>query len=527
MAPKVKAKAKAKPKAKAKVAAMRVHPMGRARVAVMRVVAARGRGAARGVLPRRGVRRPAARLPDPGETAEEKWRRGETVQSHLIPLTELGVGTAVVIEEASYYKATCKLAGLITGMEVKDGEVQLYLQPTGTTHDGLLKTHSASPETSFILHKCPQGCPLEEVGDFVVHCPKMRLRKRKLEDEEGWVNNLEKVIPMSREDELAALRRAAAREEEEPDAGDKDKSPGKEKAKEKKAKKEKQKKKKKKKEEEDSEEEEASAILDGSRARKACRKKPQALFRGTGLDAKEKVRKKVLGRARKYLKKKEEKESTSGSSSGSSSSGVEMFGGESVFFESNKVRAVGENYPGALSYQTLSQMRSVLLHQIGVSDKEGILAEVAVPYYRQQVQRRQGGAAAMREMLTISLAVDSLLRGEASRCMDLLLQRFKSCEAVQQGTHWSVAQRLELAPLESQSLTPQPEMQNARKDAYTEAKLRAEMAFPDGRPRAPKGNQKGGQEKGNKGPDRDKKGNKGGKGDQGKKARGEEPNPRT
>ena len=95
MAPKAKAKGKAKAKAKAKAGAlaMRVRgvPLG---AGVLRRPAAQGR-----------IRRPAADL-DLSDLA--RWKRGETVRSHLIPVTELGKNTEVVMEDASYYKAPAK-----------------------------------------------------------------------------------------------------------------------------------------------------------------------------------------------------------------------------------------------------------------------------------------------------------------------------------------------------------------------------------------------------------------------------------
>ena len=54
------------------------------------------------------------------------------------------------------------------------------------------------------------------------------------------------------------------------------------------------------------------------------------------------------------------------------------------------------------------------------------------------------------ELITICAGLDALLKGSPSKCTDILCQRLKSIEASMSGTHWSVAQRLELTPQEAQ-----------------------------------------------------------------------------
>ena len=51
-----------------------------------------------------------------------------------------------------------------------------------------------------------------------------------------------------------------------------------------------------------------------------------------------------------------------------------------------------------------------------------------------------------RELVTPSAALDWLLKGHPARAADLLSQRLKSIESVLGGAHWSVAQRMEIAP---------------------------------------------------------------------------------
>ena len=72
-------------------------------------------------------------------------------------------------------------------------------------------------------------------------------------------------------------------------------------------------------------------------------------------------------------------------------------------------------FPGTLACQALSQMRSVLLSEIGNEDRPGMLKACALAYFRQQVARKATGPA-QRELLSIATAVDLIL--------DVLIQRY-------------------------------------------------------------------------------------------------------
>ena len=104
-------------------------------------------------------------------------------------------------------------------------------------------------------------------------------------------------------------------------------------------------------------------------SKKAAKKKPAELFAGTGLDPKEKVRRKVTRRARRCVKKKSKKEDSSDSSgsTGSSNGTPTDFDEESVFEQASKVRVVAANYPGMLACQTLAQMRQMLLSECRIT----------------------------------------------------------------------------------------------------------------------------------------------------------------
>ena len=320
---------------------------------------------------------------------------------------------------------------------------------TGTTSQPLLKMHTATPDAVFKVHFCPDTCNQQEVGDLLIHARKIR----KLIDvtkEEGWISNLEKVRPLEGDDELAALRARGEGLAMEPGVGGG--TPVAEGEKKKKDKKESKQNKKDQKREDRRRRRRTSSTdeavrLDGSMSKKAAKKKPAELFAGTGLDPKEKVRRKVTRRARRCVKKKSKKEDSSDSSgsTGSSNGTPTDFDEESVFEQASKVRVVAANYPGMLACQTLAQMRQMLLSEIGNEDRPGSLSPCALAYFRQHVSRKSSGPA-LREMLSIATSIDQLLAGNAASAMDVLVQRFKSIESTLTGSHRTVSQRLEIVP---------------------------------------------------------------------------------
>lgn len=120
--------------------------------------------------------------------------------------------------------------------------------------------------------------------------------------------------------------------------------------------------------------------------------------------------------------------------------------------------------------------------------------------------------------------MDAILAGKPAAAADMLLQRVKSCESVLNGTHWSVAQRLELLGQESTTATPLPELTSAQKEAYLESKARSSASQVDGRPSGGKGKAKNeNREWQQKGGGKDRRAGKGNaaKGDNAKKGKEE------
>ena len=85
----------------------------------------------------------------------------------------------------------------------------------------------------------------------------------------------------------------------------------------------------------------------------------------------------------------------------------------------------------------------------------------------------------VREMRTIAMAIDGLLRGELPEVGDLLIQRLKALEQSVRDRDWSVASQLELAD-ERPGLVSLPEQHAAARHAVLQHRL-ADLRARQGR----------------------------------------------
>eukprot|EP00438_Fugacium_kawagutii_P016688 Skav223982 [mRNA] locus=scaffold1107:399841:401238:- [translate_table: standard] len=434
---------------------------------------------------------------------EDRWNRGEVVVLRDLPLETLSKGIGIVLEEAWHYLTPCQVAGEVQGVEIVEGEVWFKLRATGTKQESLLRLLSGNPGLLLRVHRCSPGCGGEAVGDEVVHATKARLRGR-VEDEEGWTANLEKVAPPEEPDDLAALREvdrrsAPVRPGALPKGGEKkeDEKKG-EQAKEK-EKKEKSKKKKKKKDKKKKSSRSSSSEGRGLRSGRRCKaagiKKAQTLFEGTGLDASEKVRNRVTRLARKAMKKKGSLGSDSSASSSSSSNEMMEEGEENLFVQSSSVKLISDQFPGALASQGLNHMRSVLFQETGQEDQPGSLRPACLAYFRQVLGRKLQGPA-QREVLTLCTCLDRLIQGRAASVADIIMQRLKSAESTANGGHWTVSQKMEVLPQEGAAIAGTEEISQAQKASYNEAKVKNLASFSDGKGRYGKGAGRGKDDRG-------------------------------
>eukprot|EP00435_Cladocopium_sp_Y103_P064326 s581_g26.t1 len=399
MPPKAKAKARGRAKARPKA---RPRAMAKAGVGGRRL----------------GVRRPAGRGEEPARSPQDRWRAGEEIPGAEVPIELVGTGTKIVITHGKYFHKDCQVAGEVDSLSLRDQEVLMAMRLTGTDDEGILKQHSGNPQGVFRVHKCTNQCAQEETSEDLIHCLKMRryFKETSLD----------------------------AKEKKDKKATKKEKK-----------KKKKTERRKAKSEKGSSEESREEDLLNGSRPKAAGRKDPSVIFSGTGLDPRDRVRKRVVRKARNHLKKKGTKDHSSDSDETSTlgtDSDMDMED-ESVFQQASKIRVVANGYPGALGCQALTQMRGFLLSEVGNEDKPGVLKGCAVAYFRQCLQRKSNGPS-QRELLTIASAVDLMVAGRVAAAVDLLLQRFKSCESTLNGSHWSVSQRQEILPQEGKWRVP-------------------------------------------------------------------------
>lgn len=424
--------------------------------------------------PKRILRRPAApkaggarRRPAAAPAAPVDGRRVDDPPKKLceMSLAELQRLGFVVIEAATYFGRSIKVAGQVRGATLEGSHLYLDLQVAGTTDEALLRAVGSGVDRSLKVHVCDDSCDQRTTGDRLVHALEVKQVPR---DKEDWCTNVEEVVPPPQEvDELRALREAAREGAVEPTP--------KEKAK---------KRKKKDKKEKEVEEDKAPVEASKERRERGTMTLP-GLFAGTGLDPDAKARTKVMKRARRlnkgFKKKKKKDSSASSSQSSSSSSSSSSFSqvGEGLFDSERKLSVMWKRYPGVLTSQAISEAKERLLTSAGTmwsQDKEK-LAPVLTHYCRQVLIGNMSPGMA-QEALTICSTLDLLLQARPAAAADVLSQRVKSLEAHSKGAHWSVGRQLELIKLEDSGIAESSESLDAARRAREEDKLRSLMSRP-------------------------------------------------
>ena len=166
------------------------------------------------------------------------------------------------------------------------------------------------------------------------------------------------------------------------------------------------------------------------------------------------------------LKKKKSSSSSSSGSSVSSRSSEDGLGSE------HKLRSISRKLPGYLARQSAKEALRLLATQSG-EDLHSY--QVFNRYYRQVIQPRGGSRGLQRELLTLSWVVDTLLAGNILSALDIMCQRIKSLELLQQGSEANLALQLELLPREQLGLTQDVEGRFAHKEYSAEAKLMRDL----------------------------------------------------
>lgn len=449
------------------------------------------------------------RRPGAAAVAEESgWKKGEEMTLRDVNPMEMGSGQRMVVTKGSYFGHPAKIAGVVEKLEIEKGELHLWVRLQGTDSEEVLKANGLHPNQPFQVHCCPADCGLLESGDLYIHAEKGYLLKDDVVRED-WMTNLEGVhpAPVDGLDELAGLRargeavKEPLRAEARPEKVDKGERSSSGSSRKKKAKKKKKEKKRKKDQEDKKEKKEEKH--DGRSPVSSSLKKLKVLYEGTGMDPKEKVRRRLARHARRYIAKKKDKSSSSSKTSASGSSSVEETDAppDGLFGETSKARGVHEKYPGVLFAESLKNMADNLLTVQGEDTMGDTLRPVALMYYRQELMRKCSAPVA-RELVNLSTALDHLARGRVAHAGDVLAQRLKAMESSLNGAHWSVSQKLEVAHPESSSIARRLELHNAQRETHLENRTKYLSSLGGGPKREERPEVKGkGKEKGPKGKD--------------------------
>lgn len=436
----------------------------------------------------------------PGAAVEEEcsWEKGAEVPLWEVALDQWVPGASLVVTKGVYYGAEVQVAGRIQKVERTIGGTQLQVKLSGTTSEAILRVATSSPAELFQIHVCPQDCAQVECGDHLIHA--MKGRKGKDDRDEDWTRSLEgagrEAAPME-DDELEALRKRSLAEAEAEAEKKRARKKAPEDVVEESPKEEDEEKKKKKKDKKTKKKE--KNLEDGRHPKAASSKKLQMVFGGTGLDPTERIQKRVLRRAQKFMAKRKKRASSSsdssdqedGSSSASSWSGAALEL-EGVFNEENKTRALADRFPGILTLDCITTMRRSLLTTAGEEESEGGTKPVCLLYYRNQLARKATGAQS-RELLNLCSALDCLLKGKPAQAADILSQRIKAQEAILHGTTWTIAQRMEVTQQEAHTVVGRAELRGAQKEDYEDARSKWRTQQTGGKKGDSKGKNKGGK----------------------------------
>ena len=345
------------------------------------------------------LHRPAARMRRPAaREGLTLWEQGLEGPLCDIPPMALRPGALLVVTEGDYFGEKIQVAGEVMKLEVDQGDTTVQLRLKGTRSEAILRVATANPQKLFHCHVCPAGCPRQAVGDFLIH----GVRGRPLDrgKDEGWTGNLEAgEAEAGAPDEMEELRRRSqhlAQEAALPGGrapGEADRGAAPREAEEDKREAKSKKKKKKDKREKD--------YTNGRHPAVAVQKDLKDVFSGTGLDPRERQRRRVLSGARKFALSKKAKSSSQSSDSNTSSSSStheDYKGQETVFSEETKVKGIAERFPGALTMEAVTSMRQSLLTTSGEDLEDRGVRPIATLYYRSILACRTTGVQS-RELL--------------------------------------------------------------------------------------------------------------------------------
>ena len=159
-------------------------------------------------------------------------------------------------------------------------------------------------------------------------------------------------------------------------------------------------------------------------------------------------------------------------------------GGEGAGSRHRRLLQVHALEPGRLARELIQTMMS-LVGARGLGGAGSELEPVATTFLLTVLFNlhppKELGLRNERELRTLCLVLDLLLKGELARGMDVLAQRVKALEKSITDQHWLAARWLELIPTGQLLLVPRDEAREAAKEVEAEERSRA----PSSRPAAP------------------------------------------
>ena len=143
------------------------------------------------------------------------------------------------------------------------------------------------------------------------------------------------------------------------------------------------------------------------------------------------------------------------------------------------MKMIGKRFAGSLTLNTLELMQAAVVSQSGQPwelDRSS-LPPIFSQYWRMMLSTKMTGAI-NREAQTLCYVQDQLLQGKIANACDTITQRLKGLEQVTSGSHYLIAQRQELVPVESTAMTSPMESLEASRIHREEARAKAAASRP-------------------------------------------------
>ena len=160
--------------------------------------------------------------------------------------------------------------------------------------------------------------------------------------------------------------------------------------------------------------------------------------------------------------------SSSPSTEGSSSNGTS----EEGLGTEHRLRVIAKRLPGYLCRASAKEAKKNLAEATGEAPQS---LKIFHRYYRQVVAPRGGSKGLQREMVTLSVLLDTLIEGDVLGAADVAAQRLKSLELMQQGSDPNLAQQIELIPRDHLGMVADSEALYAQKQFTAETRLQRQL----------------------------------------------------